>query len=401
MTEKKDSYPNEIPAPVPPIATTRHSTSLGRRLGVLLLCGIVGTALIVASFWVSNRIVIPTDSPIKSDEQVIFFPTFGQRTTDGGRWTISIHGCVFEPDTDSRLRKAGLATLREFLDLGTGSEEAEIFQKRAWPFLADNERGKRISVRIGDRCYPVGASEPNGHFQGTIEISADDIQRLDETWRYPADRLRFKCVTAPNDARAFEGRVQLIEPAGLSVISDIDDTVKISDVLNRKELLANTFLREFQPVPGMAEHYRRLTARGACFHYVSASPWQLYEPLENFLNANGFPAGTLNLRHFRLKDSSVVELLASPENYKLETIESLLRAFPERKFILIGDSGERDPEIYCAVARAHPAQIEHILIREVRDPPIDEARYAQAFADVPAERRQVFRESAELQAENP
>ena len=364
-----------------------------------ILTILIGTSIVlilaVAAYW-NSSVVTPTDSLIKADEQVIFFPAFGQRSGDSGEWTISIHGWIFEPDEDSRVRAAGVAVFREFLGLEKGSEESEIFRRRAWPFLVDNERGKRITVCLDDRFYPVGVSGPNGHFQGTMTLTADEVAKIGDGWRMPDGRLRYQCVTQVLDTRIFEGFVRLIESEGVSVVSDIDDTVKISEVLDRKALLANTFLREYRAVPGMAELYRELAARGACFHYVSASPWQLYEPLAEFLKAGGFPDGTLNLRYFRVKDSSVIELLSSPENYKHETIETLFKAFPKRKFILIGDSGERDPEIYGALARAHSDQIERILIREVREPPADEGRYAEAFADVPSERVRVFREAVEL-----
>ena len=94
------------------------------------------------------------------------------------------------------------------------------------------------------------------------------------------------------DTRRFTGRVQLVEPQGRSVISDIDDTIKITGVGDPQAMLANTFLRPLRPVPGMATLYRQWADRGAVFHYVSASPWQLYAPLADFLAAEQFPAGT-------------------------------------------------------------------------------------------------------------
>ena len=159
-------------------------------------------------------------------------------------------------------------------------------------------------------------------------------------------------MTRPGDNRRFAGAVQLIGPRGFSVISDIDDTIKITEVGDRRALLANTFLREFREVPGMAALYRRWAKEGVFFHYVSASPWQLYAPLAAFLEAACYPSGSVHLKGFRWADTSLLDLFSSAEKTKRQAIEPILALFPHRRFILVGDSGERDPEIYAALARA-------------------------------------------------
>jgi phosphatidate phosphatase APP1 len=84
--------------------------------------------------------------------------------------------------------------------------------------------------------------------------------------------------------------VFLVEKAGVSVISDIDDTIKMTNVRERPVMLRNTFLREFQPAPGMSEFCQTLARfKQATFHYISASPWQLYLPLAKFARANCLP----------------------------------------------------------------------------------------------------------------
>jgi phosphatidate phosphatase APP1 len=98
---------------------------------------------------------------------------------------------------------------------------------------------------------------------------------------------------------------------------------------------------------------------------VSASPWQLYIPLAEFLGKAGFPAGTFHMKDFRVKDRTFLALFADPQAYKLRVITPILERFPERKFILVGDSGEKDPEIYGILARRFPRQIVAVLIRNV------------------------------------
>lgn len=100
-------------------------------------------------------------------------------------------------------------------------------------------------------------------------------------------------------------------------------------------------------------------------HYVSASPYQLFEELNNFFQRVGFPPATFHLKKIRVKDKTLLQLFADPKDYKLGQIEPLLRTYPLRKFILVGDSGEKDPEVYKELYRKYPDQIEKIWIRNV------------------------------------
>jgi len=142
-------------------------------------------------------------------------------------------------------------------------------------------------------------------------------------------------------------------------------------------------------------------ALGAAFHYVSGSPWQLYEPLAEFIRTNGYPAGTFHLKEFRWKDQSFRNLFASPEAYKTGVIGPLLKRCPQRRFVLVGDSGERDPEIYGQLARDHPGRIVRIFIREVGDQASDAPRYQAAFRGLPPGTFRVFRDPREIDGEIP
>jgi phosphatidate phosphatase APP1 len=338
-------------------------------------------------------------SEIKSDERVVFFPTLGRRQADGS-WLVGVHGWIHEPEEGSKTRAAILSGLKRVVGVPRGSlleDEAarKIFETRVRAFLVDNERGKRIAVRFGSETFVLPVkSEANGHFRTSLELSADVVaQRVDD-----ADgtmQLDFAAVTAADDSRRFAGRVALIPPTGVSVISDIDDTVKITDVTATKAMIQNTFLREFRAVPGMADLYQRWAAQGASLHWVSSSPWQLYEPLAEFLRAAGFPHGSFHLKLFRMKDSTFLDLFASSEETKPRAIEPLFEEYPGRTFRLVGDSGEHDPEVYGAMARKYPKQVEGVFIRNVTEE-IDTARFEAAFVGVPKELWQVFRSAEEI-----
>ena len=91
-----------------------------------------------------------------------------------------------------------------------------------------------------------------------------------------------------------------------------------------------------------------------------------------------------------------VAMLSAPETYKRTSIETLLRDFPRRKFALVGDTGEKDPEIYGDLARRFPQQVRFVGLRNITNDTLESDRMKAALRDVPAERTLLFREPSEL-----
>lgn len=335
-------------------------------------------------------------SPIKPDEVVVFYPTFARQDADDRSWRVSIHGSIVEPEARSLKRALLVKVFREMLPGQLSREEREIFDRRVRLLLVDGERGKTIPIRLGPALVEVGPSGGDGHFRGEIRLTQDEM----DSWfggRQPAEGwASLSAVLPPRDHRAFEGRIVAMTSGGLSVISDIDDTIKVTNVRQRKELLANSFVRPFRAVPGMAEAYRAMAEGKATFHYVSASPWQFYPALAEFVRDARFPAGTFHLKSVRFTDSSVGNLFGSQQEYKTGEIEAILKAFPRRRFVLVGDSGEQDPEIYGNLARKYPDQVGAVWIRNVTEESADNSRCRAAFAEVASSRWLVFREPTEL-----
>jgi phosphatidate phosphatase APP1 len=174
---------------------------------------------------------------------------------------------------------------------------------------------------------------------------------------------------APVAARP--GRAEVLVPAPdarFGVISDLDDTVLQSEVTRlvravRLVLLENARTR--LPFPGVAALYRALHSgldgRPANpIFYVSKSPWNLYEVVAEFLALQGLPDGPLLLRDLDLGFGS-----RTKAEHKAATIAEVLATYPSLPFVLIGDSGQQDPEIYHALLRDHPGRIPAIYIRSV------------------------------------
>ena len=168
----------------------------------------------------------------------------------------------------------------------------------------------------------------------------------------------------------------IVPPPGarFGIISDIDDTVlwtNVTNKLNMALMLARSNAHTRKPFKGVAAFYRALK-QGASGNednpvfYVSSSPWHLFGPLVEFLRVQGIPVGPLLLRELGVRD---VFKLTSHGNHKLEKIELILGYYPDMQFVLIGDSGEQDPEIYAEVVRRHPKQVKVIYIRNVNPDP--------------------------------
>ncbi|HEY0490048.1 MAG TPA: phosphatase domain-containing protein [Telluria sp.] len=162
--------------------------------------------------------------------------------------------------------------------------------------------------------------------------------------------------------------------ARFGIISDIDDTVlwtNVTNKLNMALMLARSNAHTRKPFKGVAAFYRALT-QGAGgsednpIFYVSSSPWHLFGPLVEFLRLQEIPVGPLLLRELGIRE---VFKLTSHGNHKLEKIELILSYFPGMQFVLIGDSGEQDPEIYTEVVRRHPKAVRVIYIRNVNPDP--------------------------------
>ncbi|KAF9938720.1 hypothetical protein BGZ65_012355 [Modicella reniformis] len=214
------------------------------------------------------------------------------------------------------------------------------------------------------------SSQPSGHFDGTLRVSHEDVMtyqrhgKSDDQHGTGAHPLFLKLCAYHDDMKEHcHSTVDLIDPKGVSVISDIDDTIKETEVpAGTRIILRNTFLKDMKQVPGMADVYNGWWKQGAVFHYVSNSPWQLIPPLLEFFDFHKFPRGSA---HLRLHDSVLKTYFMSPAEHKKKSIREIVNDFQGRQFILIGDSGEKDLEIYTDLAKEYPEQIIKVFIRDI------------------------------------
>jgi phosphatidate phosphatase APP1 len=333
---------------------------------------------------------------LAGEDRVVLFPALGHLSRDGEHWIVNVHGDVSAAGRLSLGKRVLLKLLQRTMRVGDEEFASDLFQQRIARFLALDRPGRRVAVRIGERVYPLPKkSRRNGHFQAAVRIAVDDARALASGNAGPAALLPLD-VCGPVDPAVTRGQAYLLRPSGVSIISDIDDTLKHSYVACKRTLLANTFLRPFETIPGMAALFRNWAAQGAAFHYVSSSPWQLYEHLAEHLAEEGFPAGTFHLRAFRLRDHLLRRILMLRRSGKAGGIRTLIKTFPQRQFVLVGDSGEHDPEIYGAMARRFPQQIAGIYIRQLDGPGNSSRRYTRAFRGVASPLVRMFRDAEEI-----
>jgi len=209
----------------------------------------------------------------------------------------------------------------------------------------------------------LGLTDDEGYFELPV-ASSETVAAGD--WRSAEVEVVGAKVRGFSPARA---TAELLIPgpsACLGIISDIDDTVLQTHVTQTLKMIwltlsGNAFTR--MPFEGTSDLYHALTegasgqANNPVF-YVSKSPWNLYDFLVDFLDYHGLPRGPLLLRDIGLRE-------APPVDHKTAAVQELLQMYPELPFVLIGDSGERDPEIYLEAAARFPGRIVAIYLRDL------------------------------------
>ena len=156
----------------------------------------------------------------------------------------------------------------------------------------------------------------------------------------------------------------------VGIISDFDDTIIVSDVTNKIKLGLNTMFKNYKQrtvVPSMLERFNKILAQNpkgspSTLFVLSGSPQQLFIPVNSFLDYYHFPKRTLILKkaHGENKDP-----LTDQFAYKTQKIERLVKLYPNMKWVMFGDSGEKDLEVYRFIKSKYPHKVKAYYIRDV------------------------------------
>lgn len=270
--------------------------------------------------------------------------------------------------TTKRARFAARVLVDKGLDSPAAKESKWRRLRRSFRvFESDEIAGAQVEFQISGRRW-LATSDKEGLVSIAVEGVAPGEHRLQAKLIAPASRRW----------RSLDGRLHVVDAdqPGIAVISDVDDTVLKSSVGNKLRLLVKTAtgsartMRAFAGAPAL---YRRLAARYPLI-YVSGSPINLYTRLQRFFVAAGLPRGPLLLKSLGI--GADADSLTKQRSYKLRRLREVLALLPSCRFILIGDSGEQDPEIYRALSQAEPKRVAAVLIHNVNNAAPKAPRFA-------------------------
>lgn len=333
--------------------------------------------------------------------QVVPLKTVGNLSASGDALDVTHHLMVYIPPTEVEYHHLTARMLRRVLKLTKGTPDTAVFRKHTLGFVAMADRKLRLTAHIGTQSFTLPKAKRNSQVRMVTSLSLNQLVSDGLLPSSPPfsdqDRLTIPIRYQVEGQTICQSNALVLANKGLSLVSDIDDTVKLSFVEDRKEMLSRTFLRPFEAVEGMSAVYQTIASQfQASVHYVSSSPWQLYEPLESFLKEQKFPVDSIHLRKFTLKDVTLPKKFSPAAKRKRAAIENFLVQFPNRQVILVGDSGEKDPEIYGDIARKFPQQIALIAIRNLKNEQITDFRYEHAWLQVEPSRQLLFDQPDEL-----
>lgn len=248
---------------------------------------------------------------------------------------------------------------RVLLDQG---ERLPALGRSPWSNLHDNLRALEsdevaacpVVVEVGGARYEAVTDR-----DGVFVVTARDLAT-----KLPPGSLRVTASAARADVDASPGDALvhvLDQQPRVAVVTDFDDTLVDTFVVDKKKLVGEVLFKnaaQLTAVKNAGPAYRALAEAGVGpFFYLSGSPQNFHPRIRAFLDRHGLPRGPLLLKNLGS------DKLFKQEDYKAKRIRDLLQRFPTMRVLLVGDSGERDPEIYASIRRDHPERVVGIVIR--------------------------------------
>ncbi|KAJ6021026.1 hypothetical protein N7540_006530 [Penicillium herquei] len=317
-------------------------------------------------------------------------------------WQAEFVSCVFE--TQGRKDVGNLvASIADYIGLDgeSGISVSEVHERisaRVQPFLDVVSPGRTVTLELdinGDiQSHQMGPSDRNGITCQTIQLGSST---------HISDRSVVQPTLTGFGSSIPASKTHFATPEGWLIISDIDDTIKHTMTMEATGILRTTFTEEPVPITGMPEFYRYVQEElHPAWFYLSASPYNLYKFLHDFLHQYYIP-GTLVLRDYSWLDVNglIKSFTEGTQEYKTDRMEKIRTWLPRRRVLCIGDSTQRDPEAYAEMYRKYPGWIHAIAIRKVKDVAHMEEcnrneRFEEAFKGLPCEVWTVFEDPVEL-----
>ncbi|PSN74174.1 actin filament organization protein-like protein App1-like protein [Corynespora cassiicola Philippines] len=310
-----------------------------------------------------------------------------------GRWKAEFVAAYFVKNSGKDLSQV-VAWISDKIGLADDDEARATVAKRVQPLLDSILPAHSVEIDLQGVTTKLGPSGRDGISTDELAVPGHD---------YKDNQI---IVSKAINANATPLNTTFATPKGWAIISDVDDTIKKTLTSSPVGILQTTFAEEPEPVKGMPELYKHLVQKldNPPFWYLSASPYNLYPFLREFRETY-YPPGTMILRDASWMNLAgfLANLTQGTEAYKVDRIEKVHEWFPKRKFIVIGDSTQSDPEAYGEAYRKFPKWIAAIYIRKVtgvsemdEGKKNDPERFEKAFKGVPKNVWYVFSDPNEL-----
>ncbi|PTB57259.1 hypothetical protein M431DRAFT_79575 [Trichoderma harzianum CBS 226.95] len=333
----------------------------------------------------------PFAKAIVKGDVVWLFDNTAFKAAEHEPWQAEFIMAVFENEPKCAVADI-VAGIAGAIGLADDAEERKTIEERLLPFLWDIQAARTTTVSQGDLELKLGPSGFNG-------ISTNVLKLLHNS------KASFTTKKTTLDIEGVSGVLSMethfAAPEGWGIISDIDDTIKITTTSDPVGILKETFINAPSPVPGMPELYAGIKSflpHNTPWFYLSASPYNLYPFLKGFRDTY-YPPGTFILRDSSWKTVSglLSSLTVGTEEYKVDRMKKINSWLPKRKLIVFGDSTQSDPEAYGEIYRTFPGWIRMIFIRkdtnsasfglaEKNEP----QRFEKAFTGIPRDSWHVF-----------
>ncbi len=248
---------------------------------------------------------------------------------------------------------------RAFKEVSTKDSWLRNAYRRAKEIKADDIKNKEILLNIEGKIYK-SKGDDEGYFSFDINSSKPLKSGYIDIF------LKIKDEKTKQKAKAL-----ILTAPALGIISDFDDTLVVSNVPNKIKLAFNTIFKNYKQrkeVEGMATWFKKILAKNpkdipSTLFIISGSPQQLSRTIEGFLNYHNFPKHTLILKkaHGKKKDP-----LTDQFTYKVQKIEKLIQLYPNIRWYMFGDSGEKDKMVYSYIKTKHPKNVIKFFIRDTK-----------------------------------
>lgn len=256
--------------------------------------------------------------------------------------------------------KGGVLENRPEFDSKATDKRRKNFRIMLSRYLSSPIPEMEVKILLGDEKFSTQTDE-YGYFSAWVEPKKD----FEPGWH----SLTYTINEEGKEIYRVIGEFLIIgKESEFGTISDIDDTILVShatQLFKKLRLIMTKNAKTRLPFEGVAEFYQKLKGSENPFFYVSSSEWNLYDFLQDFFKVRKIPKGPFLLQEYKSGLRDLLFTGGGSHQHKQDKIKRLMTLFPKLKFILIGDSGQRDTEIYRQALHEFPDRILAVYIRKI------------------------------------